>query len=201
MAPFSYPQLPSIHIRGHLHGSLCLQDSNSSVLYSEEELLETPMKGPLCFEEKISSKTRQRNGRVRFSDDDVITRVPRREDLSPEELNAKWLSPEDYAELFTEIELTEAVMSSDIDKHLVDDELLCARGLNNMDNLVARAESNHFVQQLILQQIAHQIGQQGTWDDSLVAKVYRDCSQPAVTKAQNLAREDAQDAMNYLIER
>lgn len=136
---------------------------------------------------------------MRFSDDNEVTRVPCRSDLSPEELGEMWLSEDDYAEVFTEIELTEAVMNSETDKHLVDDDLLCARGLNNMDSLVARAESNHFVQQLILHQIAHQVSQQGSWDDCTVAKVYRDCSQPAVTKAQNLAREDAQDAMNYLL--
>ena len=126
---------------------------------------------------------------MRFADDHEISRVPCRKDLSPGELDEIWLSEHDYAEVYAEIELTEAVMNDHTNQHLVDDYLLCARGLKILDNLVARVESNHFVQQLILHQIAHQVSQHGTWDDYVVAKICQDCSQLAVAKAQNILRE------------
>ena len=185
-----------LHRQGDYDTGSILGESNSSCILVEGEM---EAKGPLC-EGLPSAVTTGRMGRVRFSDDDRIVTIPCRSDLSLEEFHETWMSDEDYAELLDEIELTEAAMNSATEKYLVDDEILCSRGLNNLDNLVARAESNAFVQQLILHQIAHQISEEGTWDHCMVAKVYKDCSQPALLKAQNLARSDAEDAMRYLFE-
>ena len=74
---------------------------------------------------------------MRFADDHEISRVPCRKDLSPEELDEIWLSEHDYAEVYAEIELTEAVMNDHTNQRLVDDYLLCTRGLKSLDNLVS----------------------------------------------------------------
>jgi hypothetical protein len=144
-----------------------------------------------------ASLTERRNSRVRFSEDDSVTQVPSRYDFSFEELYALWFNEEDYAEVYVENELTEAVMNCEENKHLVDDKLLCARGLVDNESLEARAESNTFVQKLILRQIAYQVNQ-GIADLGDVAKVYHDCSLPAVRKAQNAALRDAEDAKRYM---
>lgn len=140
---------------------------------------------------------KQTTSRVRFSNQALVATIPRRCDLTDDEINARWLNQSDYAEALVEIELTEAVMTCEINKHLVDDELLCSRGLTDSESLVARAESSTFVQQLVLNQIAFQVTN-GISDFGMVAKVYHDCSVPAVEKAQMIALRDADDAKRYL---
>jgi hypothetical protein len=136
------------------------------------------------------------SSRVRFSEEHEVAPIPSRCDLSFEELNAMWFNNEDYAELHVENEITEAVMVCEKNKHLVDDEVLCSRGLTDVDSLEARAESSGFVQKLVLNQIAFQVNQ-GNVDLGLVAKLYHDCAVPAVQKAQDAAQKDAEDAKRY----
>jgi hypothetical protein len=126
----------------------------------------------------------------------VVT-VPSRCELSADEINAVWFNEEDYADVHYENDLTECAMTCETNRHMVDNELLCARGLSDSESLLARAECNDFIQKLVLNQIAF-LSSQGAVDFGAVAKIYGDCCPPAVHQAQQLAQRDAADAVEYL---
>ena len=160
-------------------------------------------KDPVRIECAFNGKTNtfepvpsRRNSRVRFSNNCEITHVPGRNDLPLDELYARWFNEEDYEDVHVENQLTEAVMNCEENKHLVDDELLCARGLTDNESLEARAEKSSFVQKLVLNQFAFH-SNQGKKDCKSVAKIYHDCSQPAVQRAREVAQRDQEDAMKY----
>lgn len=168
------------------------ESSSSSILLDSED---PEVKLPLSGEDLELQK-----GRVRFLERNSVSEIPSRSDLSLEELQAVWMIEEDYAKILNKINITKAAMNSNSAQQLAVDVLLCSRGLNNLDSLYARAESSAIVQGLILQQTAHQVTQEGTWDEIMVAKIYRDCSQPALLKLQSIARNDAEDSIRYLFE-
>jgi hypothetical protein len=134
--------------------------------------------------------------RVSFAEHLDIKEVPRRMDLPAGELRARWLNEEDYAGVLLEGEVTEAVLKCADKIHLVDDELLCARGLHEYETISARAESSSFIQKLVVSQHAL-LTHQRDYDPSLVARVYHDCAKAAVRKALEDGTQDEEDAQRY----
>ena len=134
--------------------------------------------------------------RVRFSADLHIIDVPRRTDLSHGELHDRWFREDDYAEVQIENNLTQRAMYCEDNYHWVDDEVLCSQGLVDDENLEARAEKSLFVQRLVLNQLAFLI-ENDSLDLDLIAKVYHDCAMPAVERALEVARRDAEEASLY----
>jgi hypothetical protein len=134
--------------------------------------------------------------RVRFAEHLDIKEVPRRMDLPAGELRARWLNEEDYGAVLLEGEVTEAVLKCADKIHLVDDELLCARGLHEYETISARAESSSFIQKLVVSQYALLMNQHDS-DPSLVARVYHDCAKAAVRKALEDGAQDEEDAQQY----
>jgi hypothetical protein len=150
----------------------------------------------------ISYNSRPSRSRcVRFAEDLDIKEVPRRMDLPAGELKARWLNEEDYTAVLLEAELTEAILKCADKIHFVDDELLCARGLQHeFETLSARAESTSFIQKLVVSQYALLMNKKRGSDSDpslLVATVYHDCAKAAVRKAFEDGIQDEEDAKGY----
>jgi hypothetical protein len=141
-----------------------------------------------------SSKTPSTQSRsVRFDEQVQIALIPATTDFTSAEIKATWLNEEDMVEVLAEAELTQFVMKTEDQKHRVDDEWLCSRGISDMESLEARAESISFIQKLVIGLFA-----QGVVDFDTIAEIYHDCAAATLKEAQEAACRDAEDAMSYL---
>jgi hypothetical protein len=164
-------------------------DSNNSTMQVDLEACATSKQQSL-LEEQTKDETRG----IRFAEYMQVAEIPHLKDWSSVERDARWLNKEEFNQLQVENELTELALKNEEQKYLVDDEILCARGVFDMEELQARKECNSFIQKLVLSQYAF-FTQKGLSDVTImVSKVYSDCAAPAAKKAYELALQDAEDA-------
>jgi hypothetical protein len=142
--------------------------------------------------EETGARTQESRG-VRFNEQVQIALIPAKTDFTSEEIKAAWINEEDMIGVMAEAELTQYLMKTESQKHHVDDELFCSRGVSDLESLEARTESNSFIQKLVLGLFA-----QGVVDIDTIAGIYHDCAAPPLEKAQEAARRDAEDAKSYL---
>ena len=140
-----------------------------------------------------SSNNRQQC-RVRFSEDcNVVGTVPNRIDISKEEMNARWFEESEYAELIWESSVTLSILSCEEKHHLVDDVLLCSRGLVDKETFKIRHEERAFIKNLVLFQLRAKV-----LDEDSVAKFYQECCLPSLKKAHRNALQDVQDVKTFM---
>ena len=130
---------------------------------------------------------------VRFSDDcTIVGRVPNRRDSSEAEINARWFGKAEYAELIWESSVTLTILKCEQKRHLVDDEILCGRGLIDRTSLKIRQEERSYINNLVLFQLRVNQG-----DQDSVAKLYHECSLPSVRRAREEALQDEEGIKLY----
>lgn len=140
-----------------------------------------------------SSNNRQQY-HVRFSEDcNVVGMVPNRIDISKEEMNARWFEESEYAELIWESSVTLAILRCEEKKHLIDDVLLCSRGLLDKETFKIRHEERTFIKNLVLFQLRAK-----HLDEDSVAKFYQECCLPSLKRAHRNALQDEQDVKDFM---
>lgn len=139
-----------------------------------------------------SKKSNIPGKRVRFSGKNgVVGTVANRRDLTAEEMNVRWFSKPEYTDLIWESSVTLAIMKRKHRKHLIDDGLLCARGLIDKESLIMRQRERSFVNDLVHSQLR---ANRGAGQDEIIADLYRECASSALRRARKDALQDEHDS-------
>lgn len=134
--------------------------------------------------------------RVRFRDtDQVLGTVPNRRDASEAEILARWFRKAEYTDLIWESSVTLTMQKCEKKRHLVDDALLCCRGLLDRETLVTRQEERSLINSLVLHQLR---SDHGKVNEETIAQLYHECSLPIVERAWDDALHDADDVKRYM---
>lgn len=121
----------------------------------------------------------------------VLGTVPNRLDCSLEEINNRWFRKDEYSNLIWESSVTLTMLKCDKKKAMVDDNLLCARGLLDTESLVKRQEERSCINKLVLLELKE------TQDVQAAAQLYHDISQTVCQRSIDQAILDEEYAQRY----
>jgi hypothetical protein len=142
------------------------------------------------------SKSNTAVKRVRFSDEsEVVVLVPNRRDLSETEIHARWFGKPEYRDLIWESSVTLAILKCEDKKHLVDDGLLCGRGLIDRDKLKTRQRERSYIKSLVLFQLREN---KVITDQETVSRLYCECTVSTIRRAREEALQDEKDVKRYM---
>ncbi|CAJ1969908.1 unnamed protein product [Cylindrotheca closterium] len=124
----------------------------------------------------------------------VVCTLPHRLDCSQEEINHRWFRKAEYAELIWESSVTLTLLKCDKKKGLVDDTLLCERGLLDTAILIERQQERSCINKLILLEM------KVTEDAEAVSQLYHECALTVCQRARDKAIIDEEYAKHYATE-
>jgi hypothetical protein len=152
------------------------------------------LKGDLLAEKRMKKQSK----RVCFSEDhQVVGTVPNRRESSEEEIHTRWFRKPEYAMLIWESSVTLTMHKCEKKRHLVDDVLLCCRGLLDKETVQTRQEERYFINTLVLFQLRLN---QGKGKEETIAQLYHKCSNPTNRRARDEALCDEKDVKHYASE-
>jgi hypothetical protein len=152
------------------------------------------LEGDFLAEKRMKKESK----RVCFSkDDQVVGMVPNRKESSEEEIHARWFGKPEYTMLIWESSVTLTMHKCEKKRHLVDDVLLCFRGLLDKETMQTRQKERNFINTLVLSQLRLHYRK---GNDQTIAQLYHKCSNPAITRAREVALCDEKDIKHYASE-
>eukprot|EP00980_Cylindrotheca_fusiformis_P019940 scaffold7024_cov114-Cylindrotheca_fusiformis.AAC.1 len=143
---------------------------------------------------RLAKRTKRHHQKrnVRFNDrDQVVGTVDRLKDLTEEEVRSAWFRREEYTDLIWECSVTLTMSKCEKKRHLVDDVLLCSRGLLDRETLKTRQEERDFVNKLLLLQFR---SDNGNRQDGMISQLYHKCSTASTKRAREDALRDEHDS-------
>ncbi|KAL3936260.1 MAG: hypothetical protein SGBAC_008386 [Bacillariaceae sp.] len=119
---------------------------------------------------------------VRFApSSSILCTIRHRKNFSQEEITNRWFRKEEYAALIWESSVTLTMLKCDRKKALVDDTLLCERGLLDTESLIKRQEERSCINKLVL------IEMKATHNDEAVSQLYHECAITVFQRARDAA--------------